>query len=597
MTTAGSTRNKPIMKPAMIDALLDVHARACHAGHGCRTAVYEAACQHLGMSRATLLRKLKQVALTPERKRRSDAGDVVLSRDEAVLISALMMDSLRKNAKRLLAIGEAVDILRANGEIHAQRIDPDTGECLPLSVSAIARALRVYSLHPDQLLRPSPHTELRSLHPNHVWQIDASMCVLYYLKAGERQSGLQVMDRDKFYKNKPANLARIAADRVWSYEVTDHYSGAIFVNYVMGAESAVNLAESFILATQQRGTDPFYGVPFILMMDMGSANTSAKVKNLARRLQMELIAHAPGNARATGQVENARNLIERSFESGLRLKPVADLDELNAAVRRWATWYNASKIHSRHGKTRFDAWMEIRAEQLRLVECALARELLTHDPESRKVSGTLTVLFAGREYDVSAIPRVMVGESLQVTYNPYQPDSAVIVDTDADGNELLHTVPEAERGAGGFRVDAPVIGESYARHADTLADTHRKLVERVAMEADTDEEAQAKRKARGASFGGRIDPTKVIDATPVPTYLPRRGTELTPATTTASAVPDRVLNPFEVAQELVRRGVQLTPERHGQIAAWYPAGVPESELDQLQHRLTVRAGLRVVGGE
>ena len=26
-------------------------------------------------------------------------------------------------------------------------------------------------------------TELQSLHPNHVWQIDASLCVLYYLAA------------------------------------------------------------------------------------------------------------------------------------------------------------------------------------------------------------------------------------------------------------------------------------------------------------------------------------------------------------------------------------------------------------------------------
>ena len=32
----------------------------------------------------------------------------------------------------------------------------------------------------------TPHvaaTELQSLHPNHVWQIDASLCVLYYLAA------------------------------------------------------------------------------------------------------------------------------------------------------------------------------------------------------------------------------------------------------------------------------------------------------------------------------------------------------------------------------------------------------------------------------
>lgn len=586
------------MNPALIDAVLDVHRQAEAAGHGARGEIYAAACQRLGLSPATLARKLRACAVRPERKRRADAGVVTLARREALLISALLMDSLRKNAKRLLPIGDAVDLLRANGEIRAEAIDPASGEIRPLSVSAIARALRVYGLHPDQLLRPAPHTELKSLHPNHVWQIDASLCVLYYLNPrSEREAGLQVMEAKRFYKNKPANLARVAADRVWSYEVTDHFSGCIFVTYVMGAESAVNLAESFILATQQRGADPFYGVCFILMLDMGSANTSGAFKNLARRLDVRLMPHAPENARATGQVENARNIIERSFESGLRLKPVANLEELNAAARRWARWYNATKVHGRHGKTRFEAWMEIRPEQLRLVEGGLARELITHAPKTPKVSGTLTVRFAGREFDVSAIPRVQVGEALSVTYNPYKPDCAVVIDTDAEGKELLHTVPEVARGAGGFRDDAPVIGESYARPADTLADANRKLVERVAMEAATDEEAAARRKARVPSFGGRIDPAKLIDATPVPTYLPRRGTDLAPAVVTASNLPDRVLSGFEAAGELLRRGVELTAERHAQIAEWYPAGVPESELDALQHKLTVRAGLRVVGGD
>lgn len=585
------------MNPALIDALLDVQRRAHAAGHGGRCAVYAEACQRLQISRATLARKLNEVVVKPERKRRSDAGSVSLSRDEATMISALLMDSLRKNSKRLMSITQAVEILRANREIRAEYLDEVTGEVRLLSDSAIARALRAYGMHPDQLLRAAAHTELRSLHPNHVWQVDASMCVLYYLSSrSERERGMQVMEASKFYKNKPANLARVAPNRVWSYEVTDHYSGCIFVHYVMGAESAANLAESFIRATQQRDEDPFYGVPFVLMMDMGSANTSGAFKNLARRLSVRLHAHAPENARATGQVENARNIIERSFESGLRLRPVADLDELNASALRWSRWYNATKIHRRLGKTRFDAWMEIRPEQLRVVDGDLARSLLTHTPEPRKVSGTETVLFDGREFDVSEIPNVMVGDWLQVSYNPYQPTAAVIVDTDADGNEVLHTVPQVERTDGNFRADAPVIGEDYARPADTLADRNRKLVERVAMDASTDDDAAQKRKARGASFGGRIDPGAVLDATPVPTYLPRQSTELAPNVATIDRSV-RVLSHFEAATELLRRGVSLTAERHQQIAVWHPEGVPETDIDALQHRLTVRAGLRVVGAD
>ncbi len=587
------------MNPALIDALCDVRRRAEAAGHGRKHAVYAEACRRLGMPYSTLMRRMKEVTVTHRpRKQRSDAGAVTLARSEAVTISALLMDSLRKSNKRLMSITQAVEMLRANGEIRAEYVDPVTGEVRPLSDSAIGRALRAYNLHPDQLLRPSAHTELQSLHPNHVWQIDASLCVLYYLDArSERETGLQVMEHDRFYKNKPGNLARIAADRVWSYEVTDHYSGCIGVNYVMGAESAANLAESFIRFVQQCGQDPFYGVPFILMMDMGSANTAGAFKNLARRLDVRLEAHMPGNARATGQVENARNIIERSFESGLRLKPVANLDELNDAAQSWARWYNATKIHSRTRRTRFDVWMEITPEQLRTVDGDLARELLTHTPETRKVSGTLTVSFKGAEYDVRDVPGVMVGETLHVTYNPYKPGSAVIVDTAADGAEQLHTVPMVERNDAGFRLDAPVIGEEHAAPADTEADTHRKLVERVATDTDTDEAAAAVRKTRLASFGGRIDPARVIEHADIPTYLPRRGTELETRVASVDRSPERLLSHFEAAQHLLARGHAIGPDTHARIAEWYPDGVPETAIDQLQQRLTARAGLRVVGGQ
>ena len=585
------------LNPVTVAHLSQVALEAAAAPSGGKQAVYGAACAALGISLATLHRHLKHITVKPERKQRSDAGDVLLSRTDAIAISAALMVSHRKTGKRLMSIGQAVDVMRANNEVRAERTDPATGEVTPLSDSAIARALRSYGLHPDQLTRPAPAMELKSLHPNHVWQIDASLCVLYYLNTrSAKESGLQVMDRDKFYKNKPANLKRIEADRVWSYEVTDHNSGAIFVNYVLGAESGTNLADSFIATTQKREGDPLHGVPFILMMDMGSANTSGLFANLARRLQVKLIAHAPGNARATGQVENARNLIERSFESGLRLSPVRDLDELNAQAQRWSRWYNATKTHSRHGKTRFDQWLTITQEQLRIAPpAALCYELLTHTPETRKVSDYLTISFKNRDYDVRTIPNVMVGEKLSITHNPYVLDAALVVDTNADGHEVLHSIPLVVRDDAGFSEAANVIGEDYNRHADTLADTNRKEVDRFAYDAQTQDEVDAKRRANATPFGGRVDPFKVIELAPEKVYMPRRGTELVTTLKTAAAAP-RVLSGFEAAAELVRMGVQMTRDRNLQVAAWYPDGVPEDELQALHTKLTMRSQLRVVGG-
>ncbi|QPF76642.1 integrase [Roseateles sp. DAIF2] len=575
--------------------LVAVAQAAAAAGPGGKGAIYAAACIELGISLATLHRYLAKVTMKPERKQRSDAGSVSLTRDEATAISALLITSQRKNNKRLLSIGQAVEILRANNEIRAEFLDEPTGELRPLSDSAIARALRVHGMHPDQLNRPTPAVELKSLHPNHVWQIDASLCVLYYLNAEtERETGLQVMERERFYKNKPRNLKAIEQDRVWSYEGTDHNSGGLMLNYVLGAESGTNLAESFIEFIQQRQV--IHGVPFILMMDMGSANTSGLFKNLARRLQVKIIPHMPGNARATGQVENARNIIERSFEPALRLMPVANLAELNAQAHRWADWYNAQKVHSRHGRTRAEQWMTIAAEQLRLAPPPeFCRELLTHEPESRKVSDTLTVQFKGREFNVRGVPGAMVGEKVMVTFSPYATDTATIIDTDADGNELLHSIPVVHRDDAGFRVDANVIGEDYRRPADTQLDTNRKEVERFAWDAATDAEVEAKKKAKAVPFGGRIDPYAPIEQAPERTFLPRRGTELRPAVVTQAA-PARVLSLFEAARHLTDKGLALNAERHAQIRAWYPDGVPEDQLDALADRLQVRAQLRVVAG-
>ncbi|MBK7314943.1 hypothetical protein [Candidatus Aalborgicola defluviihabitans] len=281
--------------------LVHVAQRAATAPRGQKGAVLSEVCAGTGKSKSTVYRQLNKVAVRPVRRKRSDAGTTALSEAEAQIISAHLMESHRKNNKQLVSIEHALTYLRYEGIVRAERLDKNTGELIRLSASAVSKGLKLYCLHPDQLLRPSPCVELRSLHPNHVWQIDASLCVLYYLRpTSVRDAGLQVMEFDKFYKNKPAALARIESERVWRYVATDHYSGAVFANYVLGAESGVNLSESFIAAIQQRGSEIMFGVPRVLMMDMGSAMTSGLFKNLARRLQVITNAHAPGNAPRDG---------------------------------------------------------------------------------------------------------------------------------------------------------------------------------------------------------------------------------------------------------------------------------------------------------
>lgn len=581
------------LSPAVIQFLCQVHADAQAAGHGGKEAVYAKACQQIGMGRATLLRKIKEITVKPQRKRRSDAGASSLPLDQAQMLSAVLMEGFRANDKHIISIPLALEMLRADSRLFAHRADLATGEVLPISASACGRALRQYKLHPEQLRMPTPAQPQRSEHPNDVWQIDASISTLFYVPEG----GVQDMSPAEFYKNKPGNFERIKRQRLTRVVHTDHNSGAIHLHYVAGGESTANMADSFLAAIQQRPGQQMYGVPFFLVMDPGSGMAGA-MKNLLRRLQVEPVVNKAGNPRAKGQVENAHNLVECDFESGFKFTDVPSIAWINEQAQRWMAWYNTTRIHSRHGLTRYAKWMEITQTQLRLAPAPeLCRELLTHEPVSRKVDTYLHVEFAGRTWSVKSIPGIMVGQRVLMTYNPYNPHAAYAVEATSDGHESLIEVAEATRNEDGFFESGALIGREFKSLPETQADANRKLVERLATEGQNDLQAAAARKARKLPFGGRLEPYKRLDDLPDVATLPRRGTELLPtAITSSTPVVERTLSQFEAAQALVAMGVPMTRELVATLRGLHPDGVPETELTALKDRLTVRAGLRVVAG-
>lgn len=579
----------------MIERLQAVARDAAAAVHGQRGAIYEAAAKEMNISLATLHRQLKAVTARPQRKRRADAGRCSLTRDEGLMIAAYLMESTRRNGKRLAKVETAVEILRANGRIVAGRTNEE-GKFIPLSISAIRRSLYAMGLHPDQLMQPAPKQQLASDHPNHVWQADPSLCVLYYLHG---QSGLNAMPADEFYKNKPANLARISNDRVWRYVFTDHASGAFYVEYVMGAESGANLSSTFINAIQNRGPqDPFYGVPKMIMLDPGSANTGAVFRNLCLALGVEIQINKPGQPWAKGQVEQANNLIECEFEQGLRFLRIETLEQLNQECWRWMKYFNAKRIHTRTNMTRYEGWLHIRQDQLRIAPPVdVCRDLAYTAPEERLVSPFLRVSYRGREFDVSNIPGVMVGEKLLVTRNAFaDSSSAQIVLINEEGHQVFHAVDAVNLNQFGFAEGSPTIGRSYKAHGMTPAQHAAAEVEQLVMGASNADDAKAKRKAKELPFGGEIDPYKPVADADLPTFMPRRGTAMDIPTTRIEAVP---LTHFAAAKLLKPMvGDLWTADSFAWLQSQYPDGIREGELDAVAERFKsdARPGLRAIGG-
>lgn len=575
--------------PQQQAVLADYAARIDACEHGAAAVLVSALAAQFEISTQTAHRWLAPHRVS-SRKQRSDAGQYCLSRDEALAVSAAMTAARRQNNREIMSLCDAVEMLRACGEIKAERLDFATGELRRLSETSIARALRHYQLHPEQLNRPTPHQPQKSLHPNHTWQVDASVCVIFYLPA-EGMCG--VMDA-VHYKNKPENLKAIERHRVIRYVGTDHCSGTLRVKYYPHSESGETTVRfmAWLMAAKDHPADPFHGAPLQLMVDPG-ATSAGLVQRFCQRLDIELIVNKPGNPRAKGQVEQGNHLWETKFESKLRFleSPVESFAELNRLADLYQVYFNATATHSRTGKTRFASWMTIKPEQLRVTASAeVLLSLATGQAATPKVKGDLSVAFKGRRFrvrEVCAATNTAIGSELAVHWHPFIADTAMAIVKDAEGREVHYPLPEIVNDENGFPSNAVTIGDGFEAMPDTVLDTHRKEVLKVATlgnTAGTLSEAEAAKKNKGfIALGGRADPFKLARETVLPSVLPRAGTALEAISdATAPIVLSRTVTVTRAAMVLRQRlGDAWQPEFLEWLQKRHPDGLGEDQVERL----------------
>ena len=316
---------------------------AAPASGGARTALVARAAETLGKSPKTVYALLKKhTGWTSGRKSRADRGKTCVDRELAQLAGGLSYLSNRQTGKRTTTIKAARERLAANG---FGVVNTETGEVIMPSKETMSRAMRRYGCHPDQLAAARPAVELRSLHPNHTWEVDASVCVLYRLKGG----GVKLLNERDYNEHKPGKLIEIAGQRIIRYLAVDHYSGCIYLHYEQArGEDARGVINTLVEAISDRGErDPMHGVPLQVYMDPGSGNKSSLVTQFLRDLEATPLWHEAGNARATGAVEVAQNIVETGFESRLRFMETPSVAELQAQADRWRRHFCARVEHTR----------------------------------------------------------------------------------------------------------------------------------------------------------------------------------------------------------------------------------------------------------
>ena len=211
------------MTPAQLQYLHDVARQldAAPAGGGERGQIVARAAQALGKSAKTLYGLLrKHVGWQSGRKPRADAGHTSVDRDLALTVGGMVHLALRQNDKLTRTIKGARETLAANGY---GVINNDTGEVVMPSAATLSRAMRQHCCHPEQLSGAAPATSLRSLHPNHTWQVDASVCVLYRMRGSQ---AVRLLNERDYNEHKPGKLVEISGQRILRYLVIDQQGGA-----------------------------------------------------------------------------------------------------------------------------------------------------------------------------------------------------------------------------------------------------------------------------------------------------------------------------------------------------------------------------------
>lgn len=569
--------------------LAEIACRLDTAGHGERGEVAEEVCALYGWSPSKLYTLLKrEVGWNSGRKTRRDKGSTCVVGDNLEMLAALRRESIRANGKQILFTPTGASVLTVNG------ID------LPVSNGQLNRLMRARKLDTDALAKADAPVRMRSLHPNHVHQVDPSLCVLYYLPNGEQA----MMDADKFYKNKLSNYAKVKL-KVWRYVLYDHTSAVLAVRYYESAgESQESLFAFLMWAWSQQEGREFHGVPRLLVWDKGSANTAFSIKALLAALEVTPIEHATGNSRAKGGVEGGNNIVECKFESRLKLQPVSNVDELNAAALAWQNAFNADLIQRednrlrRIGMTpvaRYHLWRKIRAEQLRLLpDVEVCRALLEGREAVRKVRGMLLTYRHPaadrmRTYRVAGLDGICNGDEVAVRPLLFGDCAIHVRVARYDGADLFYRLEaEAAPDEYGMPVDAPVWNESYKSLPDTAADQAAKRMDALAYPG---EDAVKQRQKQAAPFrrpdGSTLDAHSHLAEIALPVGLPRRGSEI--------SVPDRVqieakpLNHVQMATALARALPDWNVELFAAMTRLFPDGAQEADLPAVAERL--RKGL------
>lgn len=514
-----------------------------------------------GYSRPQLYRIAKKNGFETGRKR-SDKGKLKsgLTDGQIDYAAALISVTARENKGPIMPVERAMQIMEDNGILDV--------EVSPATMNRILRARQISKRH---MKAPEPHASMRSLHPNHVHAMDVSVCIQYYLKNGR----LGLMDERDFYKNKPKNFEKIKT-RLLRYLLVDHFSGEFHIKYFdTTGETQENLFIFLKEAWGNKNDDkrPFRGVPFVLLMDNGAANTSKAIVAMLERMDVEVPKGLPYNARRQGVVERLHDVVECWFESGLRLQPAWSVDDLNVWAADFFTMFKATKPHTRTNMPRTQCWLSITTTQLReLPADDLLHDAFANPEEECTVQPDYSIRYRGNRYNVKHLENVAIRSKVKAALKPLKWPK---VDVTQNGKvyecEPITVLPAH---LGGFRSDAAIIGQEYKSQPETLTQQAEKRFENMAYGEDRKKDSIPFEGLR--VFGHHADKVENV------AFIEKQGTPLE----VDRGIMDRHIPIMEFFKRLRNAVGAITPEMNQELRAKYGESIDVKEAEEVIRRIS-----------
>jgi hypothetical protein len=535
-----------------------------------------------GYTKEHLYRIAREHSFTSGRKPRADKGVGVLAEEQIEYVAAFIKKSARENKGAFMPVENAMEIAIDNGILQRGEI----------SVGGMGKVLRNHLLDAKRLNAPTPHTEMRSLHPNHVHLVDSSVCIQYYLADG----GLKIMREDEFYKNKFQNFQKVK-EPLQRYVLTDHFSASLFVKYYVAAgETAENLFDFLVSAWEAKGDDrfPFRGAPTHMLMDGGChAKARAMGAGFWDGMDIEIIPGKTGNSRRQGSVEVHHNIWEMWFETRLRFDPASTVEELNAKARDFCIWFNATRTHTRTQMTRLSCWMMIKVEQLREIPDRAVLQDLMNKPEVERTVNNHLIPFEGRLFNLKFL-NIPHGTKIKIIKNIWKWKDSIITVSYENRLYDVQSVEKLPAELGGFSANAAIIGQEYKAQPETATQKGVKRIDQLAyahLGADLTPEEKNKAIKKTVPFAGLSVFGNFAAKVGNLAALPKQGTPIEMAR--AIAAPAIPITEFlkRVRDEVGR----ISPELNRELKAAYGESIEAAEAALVLERLA--AGEPLAGSD